>query len=223
MRYWYMDIKVDEHTVIVFDLDDTLYNEIDFLRSAYRDIAKYLEPVQWKRLYVLMFSLYRDKQDVFEVLAAKYNMDKKNLIMRYREHEPDIKLFPDVMEKLTQIRDKNGFIAIVTDGRKKTQMLKIKALGISKIVDRVVISEEVGSEKPSIANFKIIEDEFKKSTYYYIADNLGKDFVTPNARGWKTIGLIDNGLNIHNNAYKHNKEQYIPHNFVSSFNEISIR
>ena len=30
-----MDIKIDTSTALVFDLDDTLYNEIEYLKSAY--------------------------------------------------------------------------------------------------------------------------------------------------------------------------------------------
>lgn len=29
--------------IIVFDLDDTLYKEVDFLKSAYQEIASWLE------------------------------------------------------------------------------------------------------------------------------------------------------------------------------------
>ena len=33
--------------------------------------------------------------------------------------------------------------------------------------------------------------------YFYIGDNPQKDFITPNELGWTTIGLMDNGQNIH--------------------------
>ena len=64
-----MDIKVNNNTVIVFDLDDTLYNELDYLKSAYQHIAQQLEPKDWKSLYVLMLSFYRCKKNVFDLFS----------------------------------------------------------------------------------------------------------------------------------------------------------
>ena len=46
-----MDIKVNAQTVVVFDLDDTLYNEVQYLKSAYLEIATTLEPADSKELF----------------------------------------------------------------------------------------------------------------------------------------------------------------------------
>lgn len=37
--------------------------------------------------------------------------------------------------------------------------------------------------------------------FYYIGDNLRKDFVAPNKLGWQTICLLDNGENIHSQDF----------------------
>ena len=84
-----MDIKVDHNTVIVFDLDDTLYNELDYLKSAYKAIALFLDPSDWKLLYSKMFSLYRSKINVFEFVANAYNTEIQILIELYRDHLPE--------------------------------------------------------------------------------------------------------------------------------------
>jgi len=217
-----MDIKINETTVIVFDLDDTLYNELDFLKSAYQYIAQQLEPEDWRPLFVFMFSLYRSNENVFNVIANKYNLDSATLIKMYRSHTPNITVFKGVRNRLEEIKRKKGKIGIITDGRSKTQRAKINALGISDLVDNIVISEEIGSEKPSLANFKIMEDNLSGDIYYYMADNLKKDFITPNTIGWKTIGLMDNGLNIHYHSHLYIDKEHLPEQFVSSFLEIQI-
>ena len=83
-----MDIKVDKNTVIVFDLDDTLYNEMEYLRSAYAEIAKALQPDDWQSLFSRMYSLFRSKEDVFEFVASKYGVEKTTLLKQYRQASP---------------------------------------------------------------------------------------------------------------------------------------
>lgn len=217
-----MNIKIDQNTVVVFDLDDTLYNELDFLKSAYIFIAQYLEPKKWKTLYVSMFSMYRSKINVFEKIAVIYQKDPHFLIEMYRDHLPHIELFDGVMDVFKGIKQKEGKIGIITDGRSNTQRSKIESLKIIDFIDMIVISDEIGSEKPSVANFEAMENEIKGLTYYYIADNLKKDFVTPNERGWQTIGLIDNGKNIHYSSYNYMNPIHQPQDFIFSFNDLNI-
>src|SRR5690606_7124012 len=110
--------------------------------------------------------------------ANTYGVEKDNLLNMYRNHNPDIQLFDGVLELFEGIKSKNGKIALLTDGRSKTQRAKIKSLGIENYIDKVIISEEIGSEKPSLANFKAIEDALPGDEYHYFADNLIKDFIT---------------------------------------------
>lgn len=217
-----MDIKVDSNTIIVFDLDDTLYNELDYLKSAYKAIALFLDPDNWKLLYAKMFSLYRNEINVFEVIADDYNTEIETLIALYRNHYPSIQLFDGVIEVLDAIKSKNGKIGIITDGRSNTQRTKLKALGILDYIDSIIVSEEIGSEKPSVDNFKAIESSLKGTVYYYIADNLKKDFIAPNALGWKSVALLDNGKNIHFESYKYMDLKNLPKDFILDFNELKI-
>lgn len=57
-----MTLSIDSTTTLVFDLDDTLYKEIDFLKSAYQQIAQHLNASDWRATYALMFALYREKK-----------------------------------------------------------------------------------------------------------------------------------------------------------------
>ena len=217
-----MDIKVDHNTVIVFDLDDTLYNELDYLKSAYKEIALFLDPNDWKRLYLEMFSLYRNKINVFEFIANLYNRQIISLIEIYRNHLPDIQLFDGVLEVFDAIKSKDGKIGIITDGRSNTQRAKLQSLGILSYIDSIIISDELGFEKPSLENFKAIENSLTGKMYYYIADNLKKDFIAPNALGWKSVALIDNGKNIHFESHKHMNSQYLPQEFIIDFKDLNI-
>ena len=217
-----MDIKVDNKTVIVFDLDDTLYNEMEYLRSAYGEIAKTLQPNDWQSLFARMYSLFRSKEDVFEFVASNYDVKKTSLLKQYRRHKPVIHLFEGVLDTFKQIKAKSGKLGIITDGRSSTQRAKLEALGLTKLVDIIIISEEIGTEKPNENNYIAVEKAFKNHSYLYMADNLRKDFISPNTRGWRSLGLIDNGLNMHYDAHKYFEKNRMPQNFVSSFKEINI-
>ncbi len=222
LKFSCMDIRVDRSKAIVFDLDDTLYNEIEYLKSAYFEIAHHLDPKGWKPLYSRMFSLYRSREDVFAYLSGEYKTDKDLLIQRYREHKPNIHLFPGALSLLQSIKKNNGKVGIITDGRSLTQRNKIRALGIDNVVDHIVVSEEIGTEKPHRRNYEALSENLPAREYVYVGDNLKKDFLTPNQLGWTTIGLIDNGLNIHKDGFRFMKKGYLPHAFVRSLEEIRI-
>lgn len=217
-----MDIKINKNSVIVFDLDDTLYNESEYLRSAYIEIAKKLAPESWKPLFAKLFSFYRCGLDAFGYITESYGLSKKDLLKMYRNHTPTIFPFKGVEETFLHIKQNSGRVCIITDGRKATQQRKIKALGLLKYIDTIIISEETGFEKPDEYNFKMIEESYENGHYWYIADNFRKDFIAPNNMGWNTVGLIDNGLNVHYDSHLHFNSESIPKNFVLSFNEIHI-
>ena len=172
-----MTLVVNNQTVVAFDLDDTLYNEIEFLKSAFEEIAYLLDDSNHLELYAKMFGLYRLGGDVFQFLTDQYGIEKSLLLNRYRNHRPKLTPFNSAERLLESIKQYGGKIAIITDGRKTTQWNKIKGLGLEYLVDKVIISDELGSEKPSLDNFKVIERYFKKLNYYYIGDNNNKDFI----------------------------------------------
>jgi len=189
---------------VVFDLDDTLYKEIDYLKSAYRFIAKQLgnELLPEDKIYNIMLEAYNKGKNAFSVVKSTLNIDTpiKTLLQWYRTHIPNITLPDDSKNLLVYLHNKNIPIGILTDGRRVTQRNKIKALSLNRYVpeQNVVISEEFGSEKPSEKNYRYFETLYPGiSNFMYVGDNPRKDFIAPNRLGWKTIGLIDDGRNIH--------------------------
>jgi len=201
-----MDIQVNKQTVICFDLDDTIYNELDYLRSAYREIAKSLTQDGEKLLFGKMLSIYRSGGNVIDYLTETYACDRANILQLYREHMPDIEPFEGIYDLFDAIKKSSGRLCLISDGRPTTQRNKLKAC----------------TEKPDENNFRIIEDTFPDCSYTYIADNFKKDFITPNKRNWNSIGLLDNGKNIHNNTYDYANNIYSPKNLITRINEIAV-
>lgn len=180
---------------LVLDLDDTLYAEISYLQSAYNFIAEQISD-QPQKLSAKMLMEYHAGVNVFDNLSKEYQLDKKKLLDLYRFHEPNISLFHGVDETLKQFSEEYKY-AVITDGRSKTQRNKLNVLGLTNLLSSIVISEEIGSEKPSKANYEKVMNDLQCEQYIYIGDNLNKDFVTAKSLGWTTICLKDQGYNIH--------------------------
>ena len=198
---------------LVLDLDDTLYAEINYLKSAYIFIAKKLssEP---EVLSQSMLEQYRQGENVFEQLEKEYDVDVTTLLDWYRFHTPDIQLFSGVKSTLYKFAHIYKY-AVITDGRSKTQRNKISALELNSLLESLVISEEIGSEKPSIANYEKVMHDLQCEQYIYVGDNLKKDFVTAKCLGWTTICLKDQGQNIHKQNFSIAKEYQADHCFNS--------
>lgn len=205
--------------IVVFDLDDTLYKEVDFLQSAYREIAR---RVQIPAAYDLMWKTWQAHGDAFETLLNVYPLPfkKTELLDIYRYHTPDIVLSEGVMALLDALQEKQIEVGILTDGRTRTQMNKIKTLGLLDYVKpkHIVISESFGSEKPAQRNFKHFMDS--QQDCIYVADNPKKDFLAPNQLGWKTICLLNDGRNIHPQNFELPNE-YLPQQCIKDFSNVA--
>ena len=192
---------------IVFDLDDTLYKEIDFLKSAYKEIAENLKinssvSYSTQQIYTELLDAYYRKDNPFIYALNKYktSLTKEDLLSIYRNHFPDITLKSDIKNTITYLKLRGNEIGIITDGRSITQRNKIKALGLVDIInnDDILISEETGFSKPDERCYKYFMEKYPKShNFIYIGDNPEKDFIAPNKLGWETVGIRDDGSNIH--------------------------
>lgn len=212
---------------IVFDLDDTLYNEVDFLLSAYREISQFLADsignvICSDHIYNMMVSYYQHKQNTFSEILIHlnlYNISVNDLLFMYRAHVPQIEVHTDVFLVLATLAECGFNLGIVTDGRSLQQRNKISSLGLDKYFENIIISEEFGFEKPNLTNFSFFENLFPNSSFFYIADNPKKDFIGPNRLGWQTICLLDNGKNIHKQNFDISSD-YLPNFYVSEISKI---
>ena len=221
--------------VVCFDLDDTLYKEIDYLKSAYREIAGYAAEhchgcsapvsVLAHKAYEVMLAAYREGDNAFEALNKflGLNLPASDYLYIYRNHKPKIALSEDVVRMLDTLKVKGVRIGLITDGRSVQQRNKIEALGLSRWMDDedMVISEEFGSEKPALANYTYFMERYPEChDFTYVGDNLKKDFIAPNALGWLTVCLKDDGRNIHRQDFLSFAEEAVPKWLIGNLMEI---
>ena len=186
---------------VLFDLDDTLYPEMDFVRSGFRTVARFLS----SRLSVpgeevfrrLMAFLEREgRGGVFDSTLSSFGADLELVrvcVHVYRSHRPDVALFEDALPTLRRLREARVRLGIVTDGMGAVQRAKVDALGLEPLVDAVVLSDVLGqgSGKPAGDAYRVALDLLgaRPEETAYVGDNAAKDFLWPNAAGMRTIRL----------------------------------
>ncbi len=180
----------------VFDIDDTLYLERDYVRSGFEAVgqwaAKWLHIEDFaERCWSLFLAGHR--RSIFdEVILGSSGETNPNLVAAmveaYRTHVPSIALAPDAREALETI-SRIGSIAVISDGPLSSQSRKAEALELSSFAAPIVLTEMLGSEfrKPHRRAFELVSQCSPITVYAYIADNPLKDFAAPKQLGWATI------------------------------------
>lgn len=230
-----MDIELGyQKNIIVFDLDDTLYHECDYVDSAYKAIDKHiceLFDISKGWCHQILTEAFRKGnnpfdalQKIFETNFPNISIDINELLQIYRFHTPNISLDNDTLSTLQTIQSQGLRMGIITDGRSKSQRNKIEALNITQFFapQDIIISEEIGFDKTHSEPFIHFVHRFPNAMrFIYIADNPAKDFFYPNILGWKTICLADNGKNIHSQN-KNFPQEYLPSITINKISELLL-
>ena len=218
--------------VFCFDLDDTLYKEIDFLKSGYKKVAELVGKrfgLDVWSIYDHLLQWYYNGENAFARLNEEYGIDIpiEDYLNVYRYHHPSIALSEETKSILTKLKDEGVILAIITDGREITQKQKIEALGLSEWInsDLVLINEAKEHFKPNHWSFDRMMlqcfEQYPNSelSFYYVGDNTEKDFIAPNELSWTSICLLDNGVNIHKQDFNVDKIK-LPKKLVSNILEL---
>ena len=209
-----------QNKLVVFDLDDTLFKEIDYLKSAYGEISSF---IGHKDAFGLMLNSYHSGGNPFQTVIDSYSLPytTQDLLTIYRQHKPNIVLDNAAEQLLSHLQSLDIAMGLITDGRSLQQRNKIKALHLNRYInnDNILISEEKGYGKPDERLYLYFMTTFPNASYYYIGDNLKKDFITPNALGWHTIALLDDGRNIHSQQVIV-EDNYLPQQRIASLEEL---
>ncbi len=186
--------------VVVFDLDDTLYDEITFVHSGFRAVAKFLYisyAILENDSYSFMVERLREGRGrIFDDTLLHFGVFTKKSAAQcvnvYRSHMPTIELYEDAIRCLERLKKLSRYI--VTDGNKLVQKNKLVALGLNESVSFCFITHRYGvkNAKPSPHCFlKICQREkIEPQEVVYIGDNPHKDFIGIKALGFKTIRIM---------------------------------
>ena len=186
--------------ILIFDLDDTLYTEIDYVRSGFLAVSQYLQSycdLDQNYCYMRMNQILLEsgRGHVFDKLLSECGLDKKSLIRKclsvYRCHDPKISLNDDAKKLLPILKGPNF---LVTDGNRLVQKKKIEALQVKNYFEKIYITHRYGLHraKPSTYCFDLIRRSVDCNwrDMVYVGDNPSKDFVNIKTLGIKTIRVL---------------------------------
>ena len=188
---------------MVLDLDDTLFDEREYVHSGLRAVGRLVRSLYGPEIPENLVGSYESGAadplgELLGELALPASI-KAQLLAEYRNHIPVISLKPGVTALLHCARSTGAGLAVITDGRSVTQRQKLAALGLLNAFDYIGISEEVGVSKPDPRAFLQVMGMFPGRSYCYIGDNPAKDFIAPKSLGWLTIG-VRNPRGIHHGS-----------------------
>lgn len=191
-------------TTVIFDLDDTLYDEIDFCRSGFLAAAKHVttlsDAYSADEVFAAMWQSFitGDCGSTFNVALAALGISYDDnmigkLVEIYRTHLPTLTLPPESRTTLDSLHG-SYTLGLLTDGFLPTQRLKVQALGIEHYFKAIMYTEELGRQfwKPSPRGFELLLERLQAQAQetVYVADNATKDFIAPNRLGLLTIQLL---------------------------------
>jgi putative hydrolase of the HAD superfamily len=190
--------KKDMLKWIMFDLDDTLYPEIQYVKSGFRSVAQCLHARYGLDPYDVfgnLMSLFESgvRGGHFDLVREHYGLEASvvpDLVNRYREHRPDIALYPGMSALIERLRETYR-LALLTDGYIETQKRKVSALAIAPLFEHIIYTDLFGRRywKPNTYAFA----RFKSTCgvgdgeAVYIGDNPGKDFLPAERCGFKSV------------------------------------
>lgn len=175
--------------VVIFDLDDTLCLETDYVKSGFRAIA---DDFCDKRLADKLWQLFEQSKSNVYQRAGFSEIECERAIDVYRNHKPTLELSKEARSVLEKLGQDGYKLGIITDGRPNGQRAKIEALCLEKLVDKIIVTDELGGieyRKPNPKAFELMREHFgiEYGEMVYVGDNPAKDFIAPQKLGMKSV------------------------------------
>ncbi|MFX1408759.1 MAG: TIGR02253 family HAD-type hydrolase [Promethearchaeota archaeon] len=153
---------------------------------------------------------------------VKYKYIAAAVIAYHQEKIDSIKLYEDVKPCLKRLRKMGIKTAIISDGIPIKQYEKILRLKIDKLIDLVVISDEIGIKKPNpkLFNYCLKKFGLKGSDTIYIGDRIDKDIIPARLNHIFSVYIHRGGKYDTYKLDKNNSTRYKADYEISNLNEI---
>lgn len=184
---------LDNIDAVIFDMDDTLYSEKEYVKSGYNAIEK--EFIEIENMSQKLWNAFLNNKNAIDYVLEQEELlteeNKSKALEIYRNHIPNIHLYEGIEEMLIEL-NKTKKIGLITDGRPIGQRNKIKVLNLEKYINEIIVTDELGGaefRKPNSKAFELMQKKFKIpfEKMVYIGDNINKDFIAPEKLGMRTI------------------------------------
>lgn len=194
----------------IFDLDDTLYDQLGAFNVAYhyhfadshigvdtlyRHFRHYsdlvFEQTQEGQMTLTEMHIYRITEAVNDFDIALPEKKALDFQRDYEKAQHHIVLSHPMRTMLYHLKQSGTRVGIITNGEGYHQRMKMKALGLDRLIPEthIFISAEEGMLKPDVALFEHVVEtlDLKPQTTFYIGDNFENDVVGALKAGWRMI------------------------------------
>lgn len=182
----------------VFDVDDTLYLERDYVRSGFEAVGLYLNETRSITGFAsLCWELFKkgNRFNTFNKALTALDIEPtpqlvEELVHSYRHHVPAISLDSSTHQILTELKT-NQEVAILTGGHPASQKRKVEELKLDALTNVIVYAGKYGSnwDKPHPWSWNEVErlTNTHSKDLVYIGDNPKKDFSAPLELNWSAV------------------------------------
>jgi len=185
---------------LVFDVDDTLYLEREYVRSGFNVVDRHL--AEQHEVFGFGTAAWTQFQfgvrgTIFDEALRALNVAPRaglinELVQLYRSHMPSISIDETDVASLQRLGHDHS-LGVITDGPAASQRAKVAALGIDDWSSITIVTDELGRDywKPHPRSYEMVMEHsgWSPERHVYVADNPTKDFIAPTSLGWTSIRL----------------------------------
>ena len=196
---------------LVFDVDDTLYEQIVPFKNAYKSLFDM--DIDMEQFYLLSrhysdvkfeasrngemtmdeYHIYRIQEAAKDLGVCLTAEQALSMQKEYKKNQQKLQMSNTTISILELAKENNVKLGIITNGPSEHQWAKIKALGIESWISRenIIVSGDYGINKPDVRIFEIMQEKLQlpNASLYYIGDSIENDIVGANNADWKGIWI----------------------------------
>ena len=196
---------------LVFDVDDTLYEQIAPFENAYKSLFDM--DIDMEKFYILSryysdvkfeasrngdmtmdeYHIYRIQEAAKDLGVFLTDEQALNMQKEYKKNQQKLQMSDITINILKLARKNNVKLGIITNGPSEHQWSKIEALGVERWIDKdnIIVSGDYSINKPDVRIFEIMQEKLQlpNDFLYYIGDSIENDIVGANNAGWKSIWI----------------------------------
>ena len=197
---------------LVFDIDDTLYSQMEPLLTAceYSLGSKLPDSELFYRIFgkrsaeMFLFSesgqvsihesrIYRI-ENTMKDMGIPFTREQAEIFQaRYKENQSHLHISTVLSGLLDECAAAGIKMGVITNGPLSHQVQKFHILGLDKwfTQEQLIVSAGVGVAKPDVKIFRMAEEMWRlnPANTYMVGDSLENDIAGAKGAGWKTIWM----------------------------------
>ena len=164
---------------VIFDLDDTIYPEITFLKNRYKRISKEIFNNKWETSYKFLVNEFETygRKNIFDKLIYHFDLELSvaDILKIFRDYKNNnISIEPYLwFKKLSDELDKSFALLIITNGNPTQQNFKLKILNLNESFPSIkcIFADKYG-RKPGTGSYEAMKKKIALCEPIYVGDSI---------------------------------------------------